>query len=430
MHRYRYIHILTILLLSASTAGFSQTNFNSPFSLKGVGDLARNGVPLNSALGGISLGMRERGSVDYVNPASYSGRDSLSFVLNFGAQGIGSFLTSQNSKASSYDLNLNHLMFGFPILKNLGFAFGFVPYTYTGYTISEQVLKDDPLYNPDIGELEYLYKGEGGVTRFFAGTSIELFHHLSIGINFDYLFGEIKKVHTLYFLDNPGTLDPEMERRTIVSDFNYDIGLQYRAKPGENNHLVLGLVGGTNKKLNYSVEQLDYAVSVFSNGKRLKDTIHYLQAFNQKFTLPFYIGAGFTFSTEKWLVGVDYNYQDWSKSEIPFSKDKLVASHFIKAGAQFIPNPRDFHRYWKIVRYRLGGHYGNSYFEVNNNPLKDFGISFGAGFPIPLSRTTLNISWESGWRGSIEQNYVKQQYNIINFGISINSFWFAKRKYK
>ncbi len=430
MYKKRHIHVFIVLLALLSVTGNAQTTFNSPFSLKGIGDLPHTGVPINSALGGLTIGMRQKGNIDYTNPASYSTRDSMSFVFNFGTQGRGSFLSSQNSFAKSYDLNLNHLIFSFPVTRHLGVAFGFVPYSYTGYTIREKVLSDDPLYNPDVGELEYLFQGEGGVTRFFTGASLELFDHLSVGFNLDYLFGEIKKTHTLNFLDSPGTLNTRIERRTIVSDFSYDLGLQYSARIGENNRLVIGLVGGNNKKINYSVEQLDYSIAVTSGGKSYNDTIRYLQAFNQKLSIPFYIGLGFTFTNEKWLFGMDYNYQDWSKSALPYSHDKLTPAYSIRSGVQFTPNPRDFRRYWKIIHYRLGGHYGNTYYEVNNHPVKDFGISFGAGFPIPLSRTTLNISWESGWRGSIEQNYVKEQYNIINFGISINSFWFVKRKYK
>ena len=433
MYKKPHIFILVVWLSCLSVSGWSQKpTYNSPFSVKGIGDLPRIGVPFNSALGGISIGVRDKGNVDYLNPASYSVRDSMSFVLNFGGQGKESDLTSSQASAKTYDMNLNHLLFSFPITRKLGFAFGFVPSTYTGYSIKEKVLKDDPLFNPDIGELEYVFKGDGGVTRFFAGASIELFDHLSLGINVNYLFGEVKKTHTLYFLNNPGTFQTKIERHTIVSDFNYDLGLQYETSfKKKENHLVVGLTGGINKKINYSLEQLDYAVLVTSGGNSYNDTVSFIDVYNQNFIMPFYLGAGFTFSGgSKWLVGVDYKYQDWSKAEIPFSKDKLVASHFIHSGIQFVPNPRDFRKYWKIVRYRAGGYYGNSYFEVNNNPLKDFGISFGVGFPIPLSRTMINVSWESGWRGSVEKNYIKEQYNIINFGISINSFWFVKRKYK
>ena len=431
MYKNRHIRIFIVLLALISATGNSQTTFNSPFSLKGIGDLPRVGIPIYSAMGGITIGIRDKGNVNYINPASYSIRDSMLFVFNFGVQGKGASLSGQNTSTKTFDLNLNHLIFSFPVTRHLGFAFGLVPYSYTGYTIKEKVLKDDPLYNKDVGQLEYLFRGEGGVTRFVTGASLELLNHVSIGFNFDYLFGQINKSHTMNFLDTPGTFNTTMlERKAIVSDFDYDIGLQYSTTLRENNHLVIGMIAGNNKKINYSVEQLDYAIATSSDGKMYKDTIAYLKIFNQKFTLPFYIGLGFTFSNDKWLFGVDYKYQDWSKAELPYSHDKLTPTHSLCSGVQFIPNPRDFRRYWKIVRYRMGAHYENAYFEVNNTPVKDFGISFGVGFPIPLSRSVLNISWESGLRGSIEKNYVREQYNIINFGISINSFWFVKRKYK
>lgn len=429
MYKNKHIKIF-ILLLFISLGGFSQTTFNSPFSLKGIGDLPGNGFPKNSAMGGITIGLRDPGHIDFTNPASYSVRDSLSFVFNFGAQGKASQLTSANSSAKTYDLNFNHLAFSFPITRHFGVALGFVPSSYIGYTIKETVLKDDPLYNPQIGELEYLYHGEGGITRFFVGSAIELFDHLSVGANFDYLFGEIKKTHALNFLDNPENFNTKIERRIIVSDFNFDIGLQYETRFAENKHLVIGLTGGNSRKINFSQEKYNYAVLSFPNGSTFDDTIS-SQITYDYITLPYYLGVGISFSNgEKWLAGIDYSRQDWSKVNIPFSKDTYTTAQFIRAGFQFTPNPRDFRRYWKIIKYRFGGHVGNSYFKVNNNAVKDFGISFGVGLPIIMTRSFFNVSIETGWRGSKEKNYLEEHYNIINFGLSINDFWFIKRKYK
>jgi len=410
--------------------------------MKGLGNLSNPVLIRASAMGGISLGMRNKQYIDFNNPASYSARDTLSFVFNFGITGKSTKLRSSNSWVRTDDLNLGNLVFSFPVSRNIGIAMGFVPSTFTGYTLSEKVDDGDPLYNPDVGGLQYNFKGNGGVTRFFAGAAVDLFkEHLSIGFNFDYYFGKIHKTHELFFPDNPTAFNTRLERNYIVSDFNFDIGLQYVARFGEEKKLVVGLVGSTtNKKTNYTEEAFDYALIVFPNGNQQLDTVNDYTLYNQKIIMPPTLGIGFTFvNGQKWTVGADYSYSNWSKANIPFSSDSLIPSQSIHAGFEYSPNPRDFRRYWKIIKYRIGGHYQSSYFTVNNNPVDDFGISFGVGLPIinrssalalMMGRTTINISLESGWRGSVDKNFVREQYNIIKFGISVNDLWFVKRRYQ
>jgi len=422
--------IIAFLFL-VSLGGFSQTSFNSPFSIKGLGDMAGNGFPRNSAMGGVGYGLRNSNYIDYSNPASYTARDSLSFIYDFGLQGKGSFFSNSDFSIKTYNLNLNHLAFSFPITSNVGFAFGILPYSYTGYVMNETVLQNDANYNPQLGQLGYMYRGDGGINRFFIGSAVKLFDHLSVGANFNYLFGEIKKTHTLTFSDNPNAFNIKIEDRIIVSDFNYDLGLQYVVRFGKEKKLVLGLTGGNNKRINYSEERLDYGVLILSNGTTHNDTLSYTKIYNENMLLPYHLGAGISISNgEKWSVAIDYYQQNWSKANIPFSRDSLTTTRFIRGGFQIVPNPRDFRRYWKIIAYRFGGHYGNSYFTINNNPVKDFGISFGVGLPIIMNRSTFNVSVETGWRGSVEKNYLLERYNVINFGLSFYDFWFIKRKYK
>ncbi len=442
MYNNRHISFLFFLLISLLPAGHAQTTYNSPFSMKGLGNLPNPVLIRNSAMGGISIGMRDPSYIDFNNPASISARDSLSFVFDFGANGKTTKLQSKDHSERTHDLNLGHLTFSFPVFRNMGIALGFVPSAFTGYALNERVDSQDPLYNPQVGELSYYFKGEGGVTRFFAGTAIELFDHLSIGFNFDYLFGKIHKSHELYFPDNPSAFHTRLDRNYIVSDFNFDVGLQYTARFGEEKRLVIGLIGSTtNKKIRYTEEAYDYAVLIFPNGSKKLDTINYYTLYNQRIIMPPLLGIGFTFSDgNKWTVGADYTYSNWSKASIPFSSDSLIPSQSVRAGFEFSPNPRDFRRYWKIVKYRVGTHYRSSYFTVNKEPVNDFGISFGVGFPIinrgsgipavMSGRTTINVSIESGWRGNVEKNFVKEQYNIIKFGISVNDLWFVKRRYK
>ncbi len=430
-----------VLVLMAAAASGQRTTYNSPFSMKGIGDLVHPALIRSSAMGGISIAMRDSRYIDFNNPASFSARDSLSFVFDFGLTGKNTRLTSERGSKHTSDLNLSNLAFSFPVSRHMGVAMGFVPSVYNGYALNETVTREDPLYDPQVGGLSYYFKGDGGVTRFFIGTAIELFDHLSVGVNFDYYFGKIHKSHELYFPDDPTAFHTKLERNYIVSDFNFDIGLQYTARWGEDQRLVAGLIGSTtNKRTRYTLEAFDYSVVLFPSGSRKLDTINHYTLYNQRIDLPPTLGLGVAWSKgHQWTIGADYTYSNWSKAHIPFSRDSLIPAHSVRAGLEYSPNPRDLRRYWKIIRYRAGGHYQNSYYTVNNKAVKDFGISFGAGFPVMnrgsgiawmMGRTSINISVETGWRGNVKDHFVKEHYNIFRFGISVNDLWFVKRRYQ
>ena len=315
--------------------------------MKGIGDLYNPVLIRNSAMGGISIAMRNPTYIDFNNPASISARDSLSFVFDFGVNGKTSKLTGSHSSKRSHDLNLGNLVFSFPVTRHWGVALGFIPSAFTGYALNEKVAKEDPMYNPDVGTLSYYFKGDGGVTRFFAGTAVELFNHLSVGVNFDYLFGKIHKMHELYFTENPSAFHDRLERSYIVSDFNIDLGLQYTAHFGEGKRLVIGAIGSTtHKKVNYTEEGRNYAVLIFPNGDKKLDTIKVFSKYKQRIILPPTLGIGLVFSNgNKWTAGADYTYSNWAKASIPFSNDSLIPAQSIRAGFEFSPNPRDFRRY-------------------------------------------------------------------------------------
>ena len=73
--------------------------------------------------------------------------------------------------------------------------------------------------------------------------------------------------------------------------------------------------------------------------------------------------------------------------------------------------------------------YENTYLEINNTPIKEFGISFGLGFPFRRSKSNLNFAFEIGNRGTVENNLVQENFYKFTFGLSIYERWFVKSKY-
>jgi hypothetical protein len=111
-------------------------------------------------------------------------------------------------------------------------------------------------------------------------------------------------------------------------------------------------------------------------------------------------------------------------------KNSLRASF----GVQIVPNALDYNNYFRRVKYRFGMAFTNTYLQMNGKQLNDFGVSFGAGFPIRKSQTDLskgmvNVGIEIGKRGTTEMNLLQENYVRFTVSMSIYDLWFRKPKY-
>ena len=75
------------LLTVISTTALAQSGTNSPYSQYGLGLLSDYGTGVNRGMNGLGLGFHEHGQINYMNPASYSSLDSLSFIFDAGFSG-------------------------------------------------------------------------------------------------------------------------------------------------------------------------------------------------------------------------------------------------------------------------------------------------------------------------------------------------------
>ena len=62
---------------------YGQDNIGTPYSVYGIGLQTENAGPYN-AMGGVAAAMRDNGNINYLNPASYTAVDSLTFMFDGG----------------------------------------------------------------------------------------------------------------------------------------------------------------------------------------------------------------------------------------------------------------------------------------------------------------------------------------------------------
>jgi long-subunit fatty acid transport protein len=208
-------------------------------------------------------------------------------------------------------------------------------------------------------------------------------------------------------------------------------GLYYKYNFSNGIQLGAGLVAGTNSKISATENRLGYRYFITSTGvDNVIDTVLNEPSVKGDILLPANIGFGFSLAkTDKWLVGADYQLQLWEKYRYFDQPDSLKNSMRFSVGGQYTPSVSTVSNYFQRITYRAGFRYSNSFLELRNQRIDEFGISFGLGLPLPRTRSTINLAAEIGTRGTTTENLIKENFVRFTLGLSIFERWFIIRKY-
>ncbi len=419
MLRYKRL-ISTYLLAICAMVAIAQTGTNSPYTRYGFGHLTDQSFGNSKAMGGISYGLRNGMQINASNPASYTAVDSLTFLFDAGMSlqnaNFKEGAVQTNAKNSTFD----YIAMQFRLNKRLALTAGFLPYSIVGYNTKKtnEIGKDE--YNAPIQSLDN-YVGDGSLQQVFVGLGFKVWENLSIGANLSYLYGEITHSAGTRF-NNSSAYSSIRTHRMDISDYKLDLGIQYTHKLGEKQKINLGAVYSYGHDLNGT----GYKYAETYTSSSTIQTQH-VDTIRNAFALPHSFGVGATYVYDNRLtVGVDYTLQKWEEVKFFDQQSTFTNRSKISVGAEFIPNPIS-RNYLKRIQYRIGAYYSDPYTKINNQEAtKEYGASFGFGFPIFRSRSILNISGQyikvsPKMKGMLEENYLK-----INIGLTFNDSWFVK----
>ncbi len=414
--------------------GISAQNYNNnPYTRFAIGDLINSGFSYNRSLGGSSIGLRPSNQVNYMNPASYTSQDTLSFLFHAGISGRGSYLSTSEAKDNSKNINVDYLALGFPVTSWWKFSVGLVPFNRIHYYFRD--------YQESREEVAIEYKGSGGYNEFYFGTSLQLLKYVSIGMNAGYLFGDLNRERSIDVPDAT-VASTKIEEDYIASDFHYRLGMQvypvFTSSKEHTHQFILGIIYDvkTNIKIDYqSITKRNFPSHVqypiVDTFNIISDSITYLK-------LPAKIGIGLTYNYDnRLMITTEYSRQNFSKGIRLNQYVDLVDYSSYRMGIEFIPTPiskRTRAKYFERMHYRLGAHYTNTYLSFNGHSITDYGFSAGIGFPWRnpqklYTNTLFNLSYEFGKRGTTDYGLINEYYHIFTVGITLYDFWFLKPKY-
>lgn len=406
-------HILISLILTLFTISANGQITSSPYSMFGAGTIEAPGFGTSQAMGGAGIALPSGTFLNSLNPASYSGIDSLSFLYEFGAFMKYTDYNSSGSNQDRIDGNFNYIAFGFRVNSWWASSLGIIPYSSVGYTIDTQgtIEGTRTTYNRN-------FTGSGGINKFYIANAFHLTKNLSIGVNTSFLFGSINQVET--GSDNLSLSDYTVTTKKYIRNLYADFGLQYAIEKGKNRY-SLGLTYGPEVNLVSS-----YDLTLVYNST----TYPLTYSSDQKYLMPGQYGVGLAFQRgNRFSAALDYTLSKWSSASFNNSDIRTQDNSRYSLGLDYTPRTSLIDRGFKKMHYRLGGFYTGSYMIIDNQPINSMGMTFGIGIPLRNNRSMLNISLEGGQTGTTNNNLIRERYMKIHFNFTLNDIWFRKRTY-
>lgn len=405
----------------------------TPYSVFGVGEIAKEGTAYNKSMGGTGIATRNRRFINYTNPAAVTARDTLAFMADFGLEQKNTLYSQGNLKSGNNTFNIHNFVMSFPIYRSSAFMVGISPFSNVGYDFSSVEKNQNIIGNT--GNITYDSYGTGDIYQVFIGAGATFWKKISVGAEFLYYFGNIDRItHMDYANSSYRSVNTGSE--ISVGGATGKFGLQYEQKLGGNVSMIVGATYRMSTKLNgYStnyryatqssvVDTLKYSVDTLANGNlRLGDEI----------------GVGISLKGgEKWHVEFDYLRSGWGKtgmdsapgfSAIGDSKFSTTTSQSFRLGFEIVPNRNDIRYYMRRCAYRAGVYYDQAYYKLDGHNVNSMGITLGITLPVFRWYNGLTLGVDLGQKASTRHDMIRERYARIVVGFNIHDIWFQKPRY-
>lgn len=383
----------------------------SPYSIFAIGDLTTYTSTRTYSMGIVGNSLFGN-YVNNLNPATLTKLNSTLISINADYGFLKSSNATSENKTSNG--NVRGINIGIPFDQGRGWVFslGFNPYSLENYKI--RILGN-------VGSQSYsqTYSGKGGLSRISVGMTYNLYRMVSVGLEYNYGFGEIKNQNFINFNNQAYT------NTNIRSQFDF-----------QKSFMKGGLVFELGKIFK-SFALKDFTIgAVYQSGFNLSATedaiianslsIDTVQLRSGEIVIPELYGFGITnIFKNRYVVSADLLIQDWSKySEFGKSNPSFQNSFRAGLGFEILRDP-ERNSFWQSMTYRFGGFYEKLFYKVNGQDINSYGLR--AGINIPLSQyNSLDFGFNYSVRGTTNNNLIKDEFFNMTAGLNFGELWFLR----
>jgi len=419
--------IIVLATLLVTISSFSQKNNISPYSFFGIGQINETKTVTEKSMG-IGTAISSSYKLNFSNPASLSELKFTTYTL--GGENIYTKIDDGINKQSSSAFNISYLALGFPVGKKSGVMIGLQPFSQVGYSIKQSYKNEDDETESN------LYQGNGKTNRVFLGYGQKLPYNTSIGVEASYTFGTLERNILWRNEDRIDQLASYYLTDTKIGGYAFKFGLQNNFKVSKNLDVKSGITVLLENKLNYEGNENLKSIYNSPNVDIIRPTGDetYNRDFTGDITMPLKtslsIGVG---KGNEWFAGLEYDFQNATSFSTNFTQNnndvKYINATNLAFGGFYTPKAESITKYWERITYSAGVHTKQTGLEINNTSINDFGMSFGVSLPSKRQLSNINLGFDIGKRGEINNNgLVKENYYNFRLSLSLNDKWFRKRK--
>ena len=411
MQRQSILGLFLFLVFLASAA--EAQNGGSAYSRYGIGDIRYFSSSRSIGMGGSSFALLSANSIDDANPALWA----RIARTQFSASALYEGFSASDSRKSGYFSNasFNGFMLAVPVVTQWGivFAGGITPLSRINYNIPVS-----------IADYTIRYLGDGGVSQGEIGFSAAPTSDLTLGVKLNYYFGTLH--HSIDQTFPAGTsTNTELVRSTRLNGIGGSFGAVYGGLKKlfglpETQSLNIGAVFTSTSNLTATEERyFTYTTSTLTT----QDT---LIAQDGKMRLPFALGGGIAFTSERFALTSGAYYQNWNSfTDNGAGSPELRDSYRISVGGELIPKRDATASFFKRLAYTAGFFYDATYYTIKNQSINEVGFSGGFGIPL-FTDTHLHLAAEYGIRGTTDQNLQKDKILRISMTLNVGELWFVR----
>jgi hypothetical protein len=415
-----------VFIVCLSVANLFAQNASSPYSVIGIGDIEKSNFDRTSGLGHAGVALQSDRYFFVGNPASFSFLQNPSFSnpfyfdlsvryknVNFSGTPINSTTTNQSN-----DLQFKRISFAIKPKAKWGLSFGLLPYSTANYSFNSVI----DVQGDNNNKIPINFEGSGSTNLVYLSNSFLLAKGLSIGVQSALLFGQLNDKKIMYSAITDSVLSKETN--VYLTTPHFKGGIIYKATINKNWSGSIGATGSLKTSIN-----ANYKETVKDGNTTLKTVDEKRIGYS---TLPMIgtIGIAATYKNTYTFV-FDFNGQNWSSVKYGGINYALVNSSRISAGFQYVNNvtirEKNISVTYEKSFYQAGFYYNKSYLNVKGEPIKEWGVTLGAGTQLNRSGLGIQGNIEIGGKGTTSSNLIKENITQIGVTISYRDFWYTKK---
>jgi hypothetical protein len=407
--KVKYIVLLLVAIVPDKL--FSQGGSN--YSSIGIGDLFPSTNAAYQAIGSTFISVPAENSINVKNPAMWSVASSTRILLGY------NFNQHLNETSDETLLQNNGKISGlftiFNIDKSLGISvcFGLHSYSNINYLVSNKfTIEKDGLTQTG----KNTFQGSGGLSSAYLGASAKIIDNLAVGASTFAVFGPIKNsVYTEF--DDYYSYNYEVIKSDYATSWGARFGAYYNY---ENLH-----IGAFYEY----VDDIKFKRETQFSSTVITDTI-IKSSFTEKF--PSQYGVGLSYKTGKFLLSSDFmmmKFKDFGYNSI--SNSEFTDAYKLSFGAIRYGSASRFSDLLDRINYKAGIYYQKLYYKINNQDIKELGVSLGGEIPLG-SGGILDVAVVLGNRGKANDYLINEYFGRLFVEISVGEIWFKpfKRRYE